>query len=176
MRHVGSLIQGAAQGGPSSQVGATSPSRADTFPRAFFLGALSPDRLPRVRDRRRQHEADALLQRGRAQDSHQELPQTSVLRSVRCRRQADTPESGDSFLCRADVDGNAVRVEVTVKGDVLEFNTEGARKAMLAASGRCHIAARPVEQLPGRPNVPAPTPDHRSYPMFVLSPCERQCR
>jgi Domain of unknown function (DUF4333) len=43
--------------------------------------------------------------------------------SVDCPRQADTPKSGDSFLCTADVDGHAVRVEVTVKNDDLELNT-----------------------------------------------------
>ncbi|HZN83430.1 MAG TPA: DUF4333 domain-containing protein [Mycobacterium sp.] len=42
---------------------------------------------------------------------------------VDCPRQADTVTSGESFVCTVDVDGHAVRVEVTAKNEGLDFNT-----------------------------------------------------
>jgi hypothetical protein len=37
--------------------------------------------------------------------------------SVDCPRQPDTPKAGDTFICTADVEGNAVRVEVELADD-----------------------------------------------------------
>ncbi|MCV7193070.1 DUF4333 domain-containing protein [Mycolicibacterium brumae] len=37
--------------------------------------------------------------------------------SVDCPRLKDTPKSGDTFICKADLSGNPVRVQVTVTDD-----------------------------------------------------------
>jgi Domain of unknown function (DUF4333) len=42
---------------------------------------------------------------------------------VDCPRQADTVTSGESFLCTVDLDGHAVRVQVTANDEGLDFNT-----------------------------------------------------
>lgn len=36
---------------------------------------------------------------------------------VDCPRQSETPKAGDTFICKADLDGTPVRVLVTVKDD-----------------------------------------------------------
>lgn len=41
---------------------------------------------------------------------------------VDCPRQAETPKTGDSFVCNADIDGQTVRVKVDVKDD--DYNVD----------------------------------------------------
>ncbi|MCB1292012.1 MAG: DUF4333 domain-containing protein [Mycobacterium sp.] len=44
---------------------------------------------------------------------------------VDCPRQSETPKTGDTFICKADLDGTPVRVLVTVKDDEqnVDFST-----------------------------------------------------
>jgi hypothetical protein len=42
---------------------------------------------------------------------------STTVSEVDCPKPAETPKSGDKFVCTADVDGQKVRVEVTVEED-----------------------------------------------------------
>ncbi len=47
--------------------------------------------------------------------SYSDLP--VKVSSVDCPRQSESPKAGDTFVCKADVDGSTVRVQVNVKDD-----------------------------------------------------------
>lgn len=73
---------------------------------------------------------------------------------VDCPRQQQTPEAGDTFVCKADLDGNPVRVQVTIA----EGEAEGEGKADFKTMDKVFDLQRTAADLEGQISAQAGFP------------------